>query len=126
MKIIATCGMEEAPPSSWHGLAGFYPRTNKVLYAIVPLNVLIWYLRQLWFLITNPGFVWRFLYLDKDSDRLRRVERELRCVERACHSHRLIWTGKYLMTYEQAEAEAKANRENPPRTLGPPPYPENP
>lgn len=126
MRFIAICGPDEAPPSSWHGLAGYYQRTNKVLYAVVPLNVLIWYLRQAWLLIVNPSFIWRFLYFDKDRDRLRLVERELRRIERACHDHRLVWNGTYLLTYEQAEAEAKANRENPPRTLGPPPYTENP
>jgi hypothetical protein len=119
--LVCTRSMIEAPPSYWHGIAGYDPQRNRIRYAVVPLNCLLYFALWLWFLLLHPERFLRLLWLDKDYERLRRVERELRCVTRACHEHRLLWTGERFLTYEQAEAEAKAQRENPPRTIGPAP-----
>lgn len=124
--LVCARSMIEAPPSRWHGVAGFDPSRNRIRYAVVPLNCLLYLIQWIWFYILHPERILRLVRLDEDTARLRRIERELRCVTRACHEHRLLWTGERFLTYEQAEAEAKAQRQNPLRTLGPPPPPQPP
>lgn len=105
--LTATAQHCEAPPSRFHGLYGFSPSRGCTLYAIVPLNLILFLLREIWFAAVNP-MRWIKTNVRMDDDRrIRGIEMEWRRMQRECHHHKLIWTGDRFITYDQAEAMAK-------------------
>ena len=104
MHLVEWVSQINAPPSRLHGYAHYDPQRARVLFAVVPLNWIIAVATTAWEYLRNPYRIMSYIRRDDATDRLRRVEAELRHMKHAAHNRGLAWDGQQFIDYGSAWA----------------------